>query len=188
MISKLAEVPLETQCGVFTETLFSAGERIVICLRRGELSGQSGVLVRIHSHCITGHVFNGVECDCSLQMNFAQSLIAAQGLGLIIWLDHEGKGNGHLAKMLSIPFKHQGFSQELAYEKAGYPRDNREYSLVADVLSHFNVSSIRLITNNPRKKHALVQLGIPIEGLVHTPAVHDLSWSQHLRAGAETVG
>jgi GTP cyclohydrolase II len=187
MITKLAEVALETKYGVFTESLFGAGTKEVIGLQMGELSGQEAVLVRIHSQCITGHVFNGIECDCAIQMSFAQALIAAQGSGLIIWMDHEGKGNGHLAKMLSVPFKRSGLTQELAYEKAGYPRDNREYLLAAEMLTYFKIKSIRLITNNPKKQQALLQLGIKIKGLVHTPAVHDLSWGKRLEEGELSI-
>lgn len=185
MIIKLAEAPLETQYGMFVETLLRSADREAICLHRGTLAGQSAVPLRVHSQCLTGHVFNGVECDCAVQMAYAQALIAAQRCGLIIWLDHEGKGNGHLAKMLSVPYKLQGLSQELAYEKVGYPRDNREYSLVAQVLEHFAVASITLITNNPRKEQALLQLGVSIEGVVHTPAIRDPSWSQRVTAEGE---
>ena len=124
MIIKLAEVPLETKYGIFTESLFGAGDKEAISLRMGELSGHTAVPVRIHSQCITGHVFNGVDAIVRFKWH-SQSLDCSSRSRPDHWLDHEGKGNGHLAKMLSGPFKHQGCPQELAYQKAGYPRDNR---------------------------------------------------------------
>src|SRR5262249_32706637 len=106
---------------------------------------------RLHSHCIGAHVFNSIECDCREQMAAAQALIEQEGKGIIIWLDQEGKGNGHLALIKSIQYKKAGFSQGEAYVRGGYLADARNYHPVAHILSDLNVRSIILLTDSPEK-------------------------------------
>ena len=151
MIIRLAERPLRTKFGEFTEVLYYDGQKESIALIRGEVDDKDDVLCRIHSHCIGAHVFNSVECDCREQMAAAQELIEQEGSGVVIWLDQEGKGNGHLALMQSIPFKLAGDQQADAYVKAGFKADGRSYRAAADILADLGVNSIILLANGQDK-------------------------------------
>lgn len=162
MVIRLAERELITKHGTFTEVLYYDGQSESIALVMGEIRGSENVLCRIHSACIGGHVFNSIECECAFEMAVAQEMIRDAGHGLIIYLDQEGKGNGHLALMKSIPFKLAGLTQGEAYEKAGYVRDARSYFPVAGILSDLGVRSIELLTESSRKADELTTLGVTI--------------------------
>src|SRR5258706_10175934 len=151
MISRLAERELRTKFGVYTEILYYDGQKESIALVMGHVENADNVLCRVHSHCIGAHVFNSIECDCREQMAAAQALIEQEGKGIIIWLDQEGKGNGHLALMQSIPFKKAGLPQADAYVRAGFKADGRSYRAAADILSDLKVRSIVLLANGTDK-------------------------------------
>ena len=127
MIVRLSERELDTRFGRFAEVLYYDGQRESIALVAGAVSKAEEVLCRIHSACVGGHVFNSVECECATEMAAAQRAIQTAGRGVIIYLDQEGKGNGHLALMRSVAFKNAGHSQSEAYELAGFPVDARTY-------------------------------------------------------------
>src|SRR4028119_208440 len=101
MIFRLAERDLKTKFGNFREILYYDGQSESIALVMGETEAQENVFCRIHSSCVSAHVFNSIECECREEMETSQSLIEQKGQGIIIWLDQEGKGNGHLALMKS---------------------------------------------------------------------------------------
>ena len=162
MTTRLAERELNTKYGKFSEVLYYDGQRESIALVMGDVRGGTGVLCRIHSACIGGHVFNSVECACAAEIALAQQAIQAAGRGVIIYLDQEGKGNGHLALMLSIPFKESGSSQSEAYEKAGFSADARSYGPAAKILDDLEVKSIVLLTDSAKKAEDLKKLGVDV--------------------------
>lgn len=166
MIQRLAERDLRTKFGVFTEILYFDGLAESIALVMGEVSDADDVLCRIHSHCIGAHVFNSVECDCREQMAAAQVMIEQAGRGVIIWLDQEGKGNGHLALMQSIPFKKAGDSQAVAYEKAGFKADARDYNAAASILADLQVRSVKLLANGSGKADEMRRLSVVVNGVI----------------------
>ena len=155
MINRLAERELKTKFGTFREILYYDGRRESIALVMGNVENEENILCRIHSHCIGAHVFNSIECDCREQMEKSQILIQQEGKGVVIWLDQEGKGNGHLALMKSIPFKKAGYAQADAYVKAGYEADARTYRAAAEILSDLGIKSIVLLANSPDKAEDL---------------------------------
>lgn len=150
MTIRLGERVLRTKYGTFTEILYYDGQRESIALVMGDVSGEDHVLCRVHSRCIGAHIFNSVECTCREEMAAAQAVIQAEGRGVIIWLDQEGKGNGHLALIESMQFKKQ-FGQAEAYVKAGYQADARSYRPAANILTDLGVRSIVLIANSVGK-------------------------------------
>ena len=162
MTIRLAERDLRTKYGTFTEILYYDGQKESIALVMGDVEEEENVLCRIHSHCIGAHVFNSVECDCREQMAAAQDLIEKAGSGVIIWLDQEGKGNGHLALVKSIQYKKAGFSQANAYVKAGYMADGRNYRAAAEILTDLKVRSIVLLANGADKANDLRKESITI--------------------------
>lgn len=161
MIIRLAERSLKTKFGTFTEILYYDGRSESIAIVMGDVAGGEDVLCRIHSHCIGAHVFNSVECTCREEMAAAQALIQESGRGIIIWLDQEGKGNGHLALMQSIKYKKE-FGQAEAYVKAGFKADARDYHAAAEILSELNVRSIILLANSRDKAEELRRLSINV--------------------------
>jgi GTP cyclohydrolase II len=131
----------------------------------GEVAHKENVLCRVHSHCISAHVFNSIECDCREQMEMSQSLIQEAGSGVVIWLDQQGKNNGHLALLQSRKLKDEGLSQAEAYVKLGYSADARSYIRAAEILRELKVQSITLMTNNPEKVSQLRDDGLVIAGI-----------------------
>ena len=151
MIFRLTERDLKTKFGTFREILYYDGQRESIAIVMGEVAGHENVLCRVHSHCVGAHVFNSIECECREEMERSQFLIERAGSGVIVWLDQEGKGNGHLALMASTKYKLEGFSQAEAYRKAGFEADGRSYRPAAEILSDLQVKSIVLLANNASK-------------------------------------
>lgn len=151
MIKRLAERDLKTKFGEFHEILYYDGQKESIAIVMGDVAGKENVLCRIHSHCIGAHVFNSIECDCREQMELAQFAVEQAGTGVIIWLDQEGKGNGHLALLKSTEFKLQGVPQAEAYVRAGYAEDGRNYRAAAKILGDLGVRSITLLANSGGK-------------------------------------
>jgi len=164
MIIRLAEAPLHTRFGTFLEILYYDGQRESIAIVMGEVRGRDAVFCRLHSHCVSAHLFNSIDCDCREQMALAQALIERQGAGVIIWLDQEGRGNGHLALLRSRALQAQGLSQTEAYVQLGYAADARAYAGAAAILRDLGVASVVLLTNSPHKTGSLQAAGIAIAG------------------------
>jgi GTP cyclohydrolase II len=162
MIRRLAERNLRTRFGTFLEILYYDGQRESIALVMGDLAGED-VLCRIHSACIGGHVFNSVECECAHEMASAQAAIHEGGRGVIIYLEQEGKGNGHLALIESMKYK-QEFGQSVAYEKAGFKADARNYQPAAEILTDLGVRSILLLSANKDKADELARHSVTVSG------------------------
>ena len=164
MIIRLAEGPLHTLFGTFRELLYDDGHQESIALVMGPVEQGQEIFCRVHSQCLAAHVFNSLDCDCREQMALAQALIEQQGCGLIIWLNQEGRGHGHLALMRSRALQAQGWSQTEAYRRLGYTADARQYTRAAEILRDLEVHSIRLLTNSPQKVEDLRAAGILISG------------------------
>ena len=161
---RLAERDLKTRYGIFREVLYYDGQKESIALVMGEVAGREDVLCRIHSACISGHVFSSIECDCREQFEAAQAAIEREGRGVIVWLDQEGKGNGHLALMLSIEHKKAGMGQSEAYEKAGYRADARSYRPAAEILADLKIGSVIMLTGNAGKADDLRRESVIVSG------------------------
>jgi GTP cyclohydrolase II len=183
MIIRIAEGRLRTKFGTFLEILYYDGQQELIALVMGNVQHGEEVLCRLHSHCLAAHVFNSIECDCREQMEIAQALIEQRGVGVIIWLDQEGRGNGHLALMRSRALQEQGMSQTAAYVALGYEADARRYTRAAEILHDLGVKAVRLMTNSPHKAAGLQAAGINIAGT--EPLVLDPGANERLRRSYE---
>jgi GTP cyclohydrolase II len=179
MIIRLAEGPLHTLFGTFREFLYYDGQQESIALAMGQVAQGQEVFCRLHSQCLAAHLFNSLECDCREQMALAQALIEQQGCGLIIWLNQEGRGHGHLALMRSRALQAQGWSQTEAYHRLGYTADARQYTRAAEILRDLEVHSIRLLTNSPQKVEHLQAAGSLISGT--QPLTVDPGTNERLR-------
>ncbi|MCE7043895.1 GTP cyclohydrolase [Dyadobacter sp. CY312] len=165
MIIKLAEGNLKTKFGEFKEIMYYDGQTESFALVMGDVKDEEDVLCRVHSSCIFAHHFNSIECDCREQMEISQQLIQEQGKGIVIWLDQEGKANGHFALLKSKEFKKAGMTQDEAYEAVGFQKDARDFTKAADIIKDLGVGSIRMLTNNIKKTATLTQYGIKVTGV-----------------------
>jgi len=168
LITKLAEGNLKTKYGEYHEILFYDGQKESFALVMGDIEHEEGILCRVHSSCIFGHHFNSIECDCREQMEISQQLIQKEGKGIVIWLEQEGKGNGHYALLKSATHKRQGVPQAEAYEAVGFKKDARDFRAAAEILKNLNVKSVKMLTNNTNKVATLTQHGIKVVGIKPT--------------------
>lgn len=168
MIIKIAEGKLKTKYGEYHELLFYNGQKESFALVMGNIENEEAILCRVHSSCIFGHNFNSIECDCREQMEISQQLIQKAGKGIVIWLEQEGKGNGHYALLKSAVHKNKGVSQAEAYEAVGFKKDARDFRVAAEILKELKVKSVRMLTNNQNKVETLTKHGIHVVGIKPT--------------------
>ena len=144
------------------QVLYWDGEKQLVASIYGDAAGKSSIPCRVHSACISAHVFSSIECDCREQLELSMQYIQQEGAGVVIWLDQEARGNGMAAHIASQKLKRDGMSQSDAYQKLGYPADARRYETAAEVLRDLKVESIVVLTNNPKKVDALRAAGLPV--------------------------
>ncbi len=155
----------------------------------GDLGDGKGVLVRVHSECLTGDVFGSQRCDCGAQLDAAMTAIAAEGRGAVLYLrGHEGRGIGLLSKLQAYNLQDGGADTVDANLELGLPADAREYSTGAQMLIDLGVRSIRLLTNNPAKVLGLSGFGIEVTGMVPLPVVATPDNLRYLIAKRDRLG
>ncbi len=174
----VASAALPTQWGQFVihgfEDLETGKEHVALVL--GELHAaestageEEPLLCRIHSECLTGDCLFSLRCDCGAQLRCAMESIAKAGRGMILYLRQEGRGIGLLNKIKAYALQDSGADTVEANEQLGFEADSREYKICKPMLEYFQVRSIRLMTNNPRKVAALQEMGIEVEIVpIHT--------------------
>jgi 3,4-dihydroxy 2-butanone 4-phosphate synthase/GTP cyclohydrolase II len=133
-----------------------------VAMVHGSVEGEKNVLVRMHSKCLTGDVFHSERCDCGLQLDIAMRMIVDAGRGVIVYLDQEGRGIGLLNKLKAYELQDQGQDTVEANEALGFAPDLRNYGIGAQILMDLGLSSIRVLTNNPRKMVGLDGYGLEI--------------------------
>jgi 3,4-dihydroxy 2-butanone 4-phosphate synthase/GTP cyclohydrolase II len=159
-----------------------------VALVKGEVDGVGDVLVRVHSECLTGDVFHSLRCDCGEQLESALSMIQREGRGVLLYLSQEGRGIGLLNKLRAYKLQEEGLDTVDANLKLGLPADLRDYGIGAQILVDLGLTSIRILTNNPKKISGLAGYGlsvadqIPIE---HVPNPHN---EAYLRAKRDRLG
>ena len=152
---------LPTEWGEFNLYVFNEKqtqkEHLVIAM--GDLNSSEPVLLRLHSECLTGDALFSLRCDCGPQLKKALQRIAAEGRGAVLYLRQEGRGIGLINKIRAYHLQDEGADTVEANTQLGFDADEREYELVKPMLDFFNIRTIRLMTNNPRKVTALEELG-----------------------------
>ena len=157
-----ARIPMKEH-GEFTMTVFQndLDQAEHFALVKLPLLNTSAPLIRIHSECITGDVFGSCKCDCGTQLQQALAKLSIEG-GILIYLRQEGRGIGLGNKLKAYELQEQGYDTVEANERLGFPADNRNYAIAYQILKHFKLQKIRLLTNNPLKIQALEQYGIAV--------------------------
>lgn len=133
-----------------------------LALVKGEWERDEPVLVRVHSSCLTGDVFGSCRCDCGEQLEKAMQLIEAEGKGVIVYMNQEGRGIGLMNKLRAYKLQEQGLDTVDANLKLGFSMDERDYGIGAQILRDLGVSKMKLMSNNPRKRTGLVGYGLEI--------------------------
>ncbi len=145
-------------------------------------------IVRIHSQCLTGDVFHSLRCDCHDQLHLALGLIAAEGSGILVYENQEGRGIGLMAKLQAYALQDQGRDTIEANLELGYQADCRHFELPAEMLKLLRVPSVRLITNNPEKVEALELAGITVIERISADVALEPTNEFYLRTKREKMG
>ena len=190
LIARASETALPTPHGEFRAVHYTTliDEKVHVALAMGDVAGGEPVLVRVHDQCVTGDVFGSQRCDCGEQLEEALRRVAAEGRGVVLYMDQEGRGIGLHNKILAYRLQDGGLDTVEANEALGLPADNREYGIGMQILVDLGVQRMRLMTNNPVKRSGLDGFGLEIVERVPIetpPNRHNLGY---LRTKREKMG
>jgi 3,4-dihydroxy 2-butanone 4-phosphate synthase/GTP cyclohydrolase II len=190
LVERVVDTRMPTKFGSFEAVGYRSlvdGKQHV-ALVKGDVRDVDDVLVRVHSECLTGDAFGSLRCDCGVQLEDALERIEQEGHGVLLYLAQEGRGIGLLNKLRAYKLQEQGLDTVEANLELGFPADPRDYGAAAQILADLGVSTIRLLTNNPRKIDGLEACGLRVTDRVpleHAPGEHN---REYLKAKASRLG
>jgi 3,4-dihydroxy 2-butanone 4-phosphate synthase/GTP cyclohydrolase II len=190
LVERVVATRLPTAFGEFTAIGYRSlvDDKHHVAMVRGEVSGEKDVLIRVHSECLTGDVFHSLRCDCGEQLESALAMIAEEGRGVLLYLAQEGRGIGLLNKLRAYNLQDQGYDTVDANLQLGLPVDLRDYGIGAQILVDLGLTSIRILTNNPKKIRGLEGYGLSVTSqvpILHAPNPHNAAY---LRAKRDRLG
>jgi len=164
LIERVIDVKMPTAFGDFNLYAYKQthNNQEHLALVKGEWTEDEAVMVRVHSSCITGDIFGSCRCDCGEQLHGAMRLIEKEGRGVVLYLNHEGRGIGLLNKLRSYKLQEQGMDTVEANIELGFKADERDYGVGAQILRDLNIRKMKLISNNPTKRAGLTGYGLEI--------------------------
>ena len=159
-----------------------------VALVRGDISDGKDVLVRVHSSCLTGDVLHSIRCDCGAQLDAAMQRIAAEGRGVLLYLNQEGRGIGLANKIRAYELQDEGFDTVEANERLGFKADQRDYGMGVQILRELGVRSMRLLSNNPRKLVGIEGYGLSVSEWLPLEIPASDSTRRYLKTKKEKLG
>jgi 3,4-dihydroxy 2-butanone 4-phosphate synthase/GTP cyclohydrolase II len=190
LVERVVATRLPTAFGEFTAVGYRSliDDKHHLAMVKGDVRGRQDVLVRVHSECLTGDVFHSLRCDCGEQLDAALAMIEREGAGVLLYLSQEGRGIGLLNKLRAYKLQEDGWDTVDANLKLGLPADLRDYGIGAQILVDLGLTSIRILTNNPRKIHGLEGYGLSVADQVAIQAVPNRHNEEYLRTKRERLG
>ena len=164
LIEEIVRVDMPTKYGNFKLIAFKEKntDNEHLALIKGEWKPDEPVLVRVHSSCFTGDILGSFRCDCGEQLHEAMRMVEAEGQGVILYMNQEGRGIGLVNKLRAYKLQEEGMDTVEANLHLGFPTDKRDYGVGAQILRYLGISKLRLISNNPRKRAGLLGYGLEI--------------------------
>ncbi|MBP7407858.1 MAG: GTP cyclohydrolase II, partial [Flavobacteriales bacterium] len=190
IVERQVDVKLPTRYGDFDLVAYkqtTTGEEH-LALIKGTWEPNDPVLVRVHSSCVTGDIFASCRCDCGPQLHRAMEMIDAEGKGVIVYMQQEGRGIGLMNKLKAYKLQEQGADTVEANAMLGFDMDPRDYGVGAQILHDLGVRKMRLLTNNPRKRTGLVGYGLEIVENLPIEIEANAHNERYLRTKKEKLG
>ena len=190
LVERVVATALPTAFGDFTVVGYRSlvDDKHHVAMVKGDVEGASDVLVRVHSECLTGDVFHSLRCDCGEQLEAALATIEAEGSGVLLYLAQEGRGIGLLNKLRAYKLQEDGLDTVDANLELGLPADLRDYGIGAQILADLGLTTIRIMTNNPKKIVALEGYGLQVTGRERIEVVPQDDNRDYLRTKRDKMG
>lgn len=190
LIEEIVRVDMPTQFGNFTLVAFSekntANEHLALI--KGEWKEDEPVLVRVHSSCFTGDILGSLRCDCGEQLHAAMKMVEKEGKGAIIYMNQEGRGIGLLNKLKAYKLQESGLDTVEANLHLGFPMDKRDYGVGAQIMRHLKIKNLKLITNNPGKRAAILGYGLEIVDTIPIEMKPNMHNKKYLQTKRDKMG
>ena len=190
LVERVVDTSLPTAYGDFVAVGYRSliDEKHHVALVKGDVAGREDVLVRVHSECLTGDVFHSMRCDCGEQLEAALAMIEREGTGVLLYLSQEGRGIGLLNKLRAYKLQEEGLDTVDANLRLGLPADLRDYGIGAQILTDLGLTSIRILTNNPKKIAGLTGHGLSVTDQVPIEQAPNAHNTDYLRAKKLRMG
>jgi 3,4-dihydroxy 2-butanone 4-phosphate synthase/GTP cyclohydrolase II len=190
LVKRVASAKMPTDHGDFRVHAFEnqVDHQTHVALVRGEIGDGKDVLVRVHSSCLTGDGLHSIRCDCGAQLDVAMRMIAAEGRGVLLYLNQEGRGIGLANKIRAYELQDEGFDTVEANERLGFKADQRDYGMGVQILRELGVRTMRLLSNNPRKLVGVEGYGLSINEWLPLEIPASDSTRRYLRTKKEKMG
>lgn len=190
LVTREVEVVLPTKFGDFKMAAFSdeIEKKEYIAVFKGDLQGKEDVLVRLHSECLTGDVFGSKRCDCGEQLQKSLESINEKGEGLLIYLRQEGRGIGIYNKLKAYNLQDQGHDTVEANHLLGFKDDLRDFAVAAQIIKDFDIKSIEILTNNPKKIESLEKYGIDVKKRIDSETEPTTENKKYLETKRDKMG
>ena len=189
-IRQEVSVQMPTKYGMFELIAFeqlNTGE-IHLAIKKGDWKKDEPIMVRVHSSCMTGDILGSLRCDCGDQLHLALKMIEAEGKGLVLYMNQEGRGIGLVNKLKAYKLQEEGYDTVEANLQLGFSMDERDYGIGAQILRHLGISKMKLLSNNPRKRAGLSGYGLEVVETIAIETKPNMHNEKYLKTKRDKMG